>query len=151
MNKEYEYAGFWIRLGATLIDSLLIMLFVMPMLMTVYGKGYLLADNFIFGWWDLGLNYVLPAIATILFWVYKSATPGKIATKLIILDAKTGSKATTKQLIGRYLAYYVSTLPLCLGFLWIVFDSRKQAWHDKLAGTVVIRKRGSEAVQFEQQ
>ena len=47
----------------------------------------------------------------------------------------------SEQLIGRYLGYYVSTIPLMLGFLWVAFDARKQGWHDKMANTVVIRKR----------
>ncbi len=46
--------------------------------------------------------------------------------------------------MGRYLGYFASTIPLCLGFLWIAFDKRKQGWHDKLAGTVVIRAQRGE-------
>ncbi len=46
----------------------------------------------------------------------------------------------TQQLIGRYLGYYVSIFALGVGFLWVAFDPRKQGWHDKMAGTVVIRK-----------
>ncbi len=57
-----------------------------------------------------------------------------------IVDAKTGQPASTGQLIGRYFAYIVSTLPLMLGFIWIAFDPRKQGWHDKLAGTIVVRE-----------
>lgn len=52
-----------------------------------------------------------------------------------IVDVKTGNAASTGQLIGRYLAYYVSLLPFGLGFIWVAFDERKQGWHDKLAGT----------------
>ena len=46
----------------------------------------------------------------------------------------------------------LSSLPLFLGFLWIVFDSRKQGWHDKLAGTVVVQRKGgaTDQVRFEQ-
>jgi len=53
-------------------------------------------------------------------------------------------------MIGRYFAYFISTIPLCLGFLWITFDRKKQGWHDKLAGTVVVRtlRRGAEPVKF---
>ena len=61
-------------------------------------------------------------------------------TSAIIVDAKTFGRPSNRQLIGRYLGYYVSILPLGFGFLWIAFDKRKQAWHDKLAGTVVVRK-----------
>jgi len=64
---------------------------------------------------------------------------------------RTGRLPATKQLIGRYLGYYVSTIPFCLGLIWVAFDPRKQGWHDKLAGTVVVRPRvrGPQAVSFE--
>jgi uncharacterized RDD family membrane protein YckC len=87
----------------------------------------------------------------VLFWVYRQATPGKIAIDARIVDATTGEKPSTGQLIGRYLGYYVSTIPLLLGFVWVAFDPRKQGWHDKLAGTVVVRPkhRGPTPVKFE--
>jgi len=61
-----------------------------------------------------------------------------------IVDAKSGNTPSTGQLIGRYLAYYLSMIPLFLGFVWVAFDGRKQGWHDKLAGTVVVRKMNRE-------
>ncbi len=88
---------------------------------------------------DFLLNWVLPAVAVVLFWVYRQATPGKIAIGARIVDARTGGRPSTGQLIGRYFAYYVSMLPLMLGFIWVAFDARKQGWHDKLANTVVVR------------
>ena len=45
----------------------------------------------------------------------------------------------------RYLSYIVSLLPLCLGFLWVARDARKQGFHDKIAKTVVLYKAGIEA------
>jgi len=56
-----------------------------------------------------------------------------------IVDAKTLGAPSTGQLIVRYVGYFISSLFLCLGFLWIAFDARKQGWHDKIAGTVVIK------------
>jgi uncharacterized RDD family membrane protein YckC len=84
---------------------------------------------------------LLPAIAVVLFWVYRQATPGKMAIGAKIVDAKTLGKPSTGQLIGRYLSYYLSTIVFLLGFIWVAFDARKQGWHDKLAGTLVIRSR----------
>ena len=57
-----------------------------------------------------------------------------------VVDAKTGGRLTVGQSIGRYLGYFVSTIPFGLGLLWVAFDPKKQGWHDKLAGTVVVRK-----------
>ena len=67
-----------------------------------------------------------------------------------IVDAKTGGKPSNAQLITRYAGYFLAIIPLFAGLVWVAFDSRKQGWHDKLAGTVVIRpkQRGTEAVRF---
>jgi len=51
-------------------------------------------------------------------------------------------------LIGRYFGYFLASIPLGLGLLWVAFDKRKQGWHDKLAGTVVIRETRPEPVRF---
>lgn len=138
-----EYAGFWLRVGATLIDAVLIVAITLPLLWAVYGGAYF--DDNKSGWVqgpvDFLLSYVLPAVATIVFWRKWQATPGKMAVSARIVDAKTGATPSVGQSIGRYFAYILSSIPLGLGFLWVAFDRRKQAWHDKLAGTVVIRGR----------
>ena len=89
------------------------------------------------------IQFLLGAAAIILFWVYRSTTPGKMIVSAIIVDAETLRRPSSGQLIGRYFGYYLSMLGLGLGFVWIAFDERKQGWHDKLAGTVVVRKPGS--------
>jgi uncharacterized RDD family membrane protein YckC len=151
--QTYEYAGFWVRGGASLIDSILIILVTLPIVYAIYGEDYFYSETMLQGTSDFIITYLLPFIATILFWKYKSATPGKMAVKLQIVDAKTGQPPTTTQSIIRYLGYYVSLIPLFLGFFWVIWDSKKQGWHDKMAGTVVIRpqNKGIEAVSFSQQ
>lgn len=121
---------------------------ILPILAVIYGPDYWVGESIYFGFWDVMLNYILPAIAVIVFWIYKSATPGKMATKLMIVDAETGGRPSTSQFIGRYLGYYISMIPLFLGIIWVGFDKRKQGWHDKLAGTVVIRSNKAEPVKF---
>lgn len=150
MNTEdYEYAGFGIRLLASIIDSILIALITLPAMSLVY-SSFWETEQLVLGPLDIIINYIFPFIAIILFWVYKGATPGKMALKLTIVDEKTGKIPRLKQSIGRYFAYILATLPLCLGFLWIIWDNKKQGWHDKLAKTVVIRKIKSEKVSFSQ-
>lgn len=92
-------------------------------------------------WISVLLQYIFPAIVVLVFWKYKSATPGKMVFGAKIIDAKTGETPSTGKLIGRYLAYYISALPLLLGMFWVGWDKRKQGWHDKLAGTLVVRSR----------
>lgn len=149
MNDQ-EYAGFWIRIGATMIDYILLSMIILPALTLIYGSEYWVDESFVKGFWDLMFTHIFPAIACIAFWVYKSASPGKMATRLTIVDARTGGKPSTGQFIGRYLAYFVATLPLGLGIIWVGIDKRKQGWHDKLAGTVVLRNNRPEPVKFDQ-
>ena len=140
-EQNAEYAGFWIRVGATIIDTLLIMAVLIPLLVAIYGWAYFEAANtgLFAGPADFLLSWVAPAVAVIVFWIYKQATPGKMALSIRIVDATTGNAPSTGQCVGRYFAYFVSIFPLGLGLIWVAFDKRKQGWHDKLAGTVVIR------------
>ncbi|MCX5757389.1 MAG: RDD family protein [Candidatus Hydrogenedentes bacterium] len=94
------------------------------------------------GWVHFLALGLLPIVAVILFWRFWSATPGKMlcGTRRIV-DADTGGTLSTMQCILRYLGYLISTIPLCLGFAWVAFDGRKQGFHDKLAHTVVVRRR----------
>ncbi len=150
-NENVEYAGFWIRVGASLIDTLCLMFLVGPLLTLIYGKMYWSSDLPVQGTWDILVSYVLPAMIIVAFWMYRSATPGKMALNLIIVDAKTGGRPSTPQFVGRYFGYFVSVIPLMLGIIWVGIDKRKQGWHDKMAGTVVIRNRAKEKVRFEQE
>ncbi|WP_281556015.1 RDD family protein [Thalassomonas sp. RHCl1] len=143
-SDELEYVGFWPRVGASLIDTILLGVIIWPILTAFYGESYWTSGSFVQGPMDFLLSWIFPAVAVILFWVAKQATPGKMAVSAKIVDAKTGNAASTGQLIGRYFAYYLSLIPLGLGFIWIAFDERKQGWHDKLAGTVVVRKKNRE-------
>lgn len=146
-DTSKEYAGFWIRFTASLIDTVLLLLLITPLMHWVYGEVYWSSDDFLLGGWDLVLNWICPLIATVAFWVYRSATPGKMALKLEVLDADTGHRLTLSKSVIRYLAYYISAIPLCLGFIWIAFNGKKQGWHDLIANTVVVRK----VVQLEKQ
>jgi len=140
LKSIYTPAGFWIRFAATIIDSLLIMMVTYPLLFLVYGFEYFdfTRTDLIAGPADLFLSWILPIFIVILFWVYKSATPGKMMLSLKIIDIKTGENPTVLQFIGRYFSYFLSMIPLGLGYIWAGFDEKKQAWHDKLAGTQVV-------------
>ena len=146
-----EYAGFWIRVGAALIDTVIVVGLTIPLVLAVYGWKYFDArTGLIAGPADFLISWVLPAIAIVAFWFYRQATPGKSVLALRVVDADTGDRLSLGQAIGRYLGYFVSIIPLCFGLIWVALDSRKQGWHDKLAGTVVVRSkdRGTEPVRF---
>lgn len=150
-SDELEYVGFWPRVGAGLIDSILIGIIQWPILTAFYGESYWTYEEVFHGPMDFLLSWVFPAVAVILFWVSRQATPGKMAISAKIVDARTGGVPSIGQFIGRYFLYFLAFLPLGLGIIWVAFDARKQGWHDKIAATVVIRKknRGPNPVSFD--
>jgi uncharacterized RDD family membrane protein YckC len=138
--RQVQYVGFWKRLLAMIIDSFIMLVVILVVVLSIYGKSYV--DAYFAGKTivvDAILQIVL-IIAAILFWRFRGATPGKMLVSAKIVDANTLQPASTGKLVGRFFAYLVSIIPVCLGFLWIAFDARKQGWHDKLAGTVVIQE-----------
>tara|TARA_Y100000766_G_scaffold273816_1_gene275114 strand:+ start:261 stop:713 length:453 start_codon:yes stop_codon:yes gene_type:complete len=146
--SDPHYAGFWLRFGATLIDSVIFAVVLMVPLALIYGENYWIDETMVHGVWDVLLSYVVPFIATFWFWRRFLGTPGKMVLRLRVVDARTGEPLPVGQCVLRYIGYFVSALPLCLGFIWVVFDARKQAWHDKIAGSVVIVE-PREPVRFE--
>jgi len=149
-DDDLEYVGFWARTGAALIDTVILLVLMLPALISIYGWVYLASEKLLHGPADFVISWVLPAIAVVIFWIKKQATPGKMLIAARIVDAQTGADMSTRQAIIRYLAYFVSIIPLCLGLIWVAFDPRKQGWHDKIAGTVVVRPkhRGVQPVKF---
>lgn len=146
-NSELEYVGFWARFGASIIDTILLLMITYPLLLSFYGESYSSEESYFLGTFDFIVSWVFPAVAIISFWMVKQATPGKMAISAKIVDAKSGCALTITQSLVRYLAYFISAAPLGLGFIWVVFDDRKQSWHDKIAGTVVVRPKNRQPKQ----
>ena len=152
VQAAVSYVGFWLRLIAQIVDTVLGLLIIVPLLYGLYGTGfmdfgrlmsspleYLLSYQPQTGTLDYVISYGLPAVAIVIFWLTSQATPGKMLVSARVVDVVTHGKIGAGQAIGRYLGYYVCFLSLGLGFLWIAIDARKQGWHDKLAGTLVIK------------
>jgi uncharacterized RDD family membrane protein YckC len=109
-------AGFWIRMAALVIDLVLI-----GVVTQMHGL----------------MLFVLAGYGAVL-WRFKGATLGGIifGLKVVRLDSRPVDWPTA---IVRALACFISLVILGLGFIWIAFDRDRQAWHDKIAGTVVVR------------
>lgn len=100
----------------------------------------LAASGFLAHWLvNMFLQSLALAVVVGVCWHFWSATPGKLLLRLKLVDAKSEENISDKQIALRLLGYALSTLPLFSGFFWIGIDKRRQGWHDKLAGTVVIR------------
>jgi uncharacterized RDD family membrane protein YckC len=160
-SGETIYVGFWIRMFAFLIDNIALVLLVIPLIRysisdtDINLQDYNLQDaeqlsellNLLLI--QFSVDAVLLGAIFILFWIVKSATPGKMVLGCSIVDARTLGKASNSQNIIRYIGYYISLIPVGLGFIWIGFDAHKQGWHDKLANTVVIKGRPHGSAQVD--
>lgn len=126
-----NYAGFWRRAGAVMIDSVIYGV----LLSMILGPAYVSSEA-----WSLeslignGIAFAL----TVFLWLRYLGTPGKLLLGCQIVDADTGEPITYKQAVIRYLGYFVSILSLFVGFLWMIWDPRHQTFHDKMANTVVL-------------
>lgn len=119
-----KYAGFWRRFAAALIDGLIIG--VIPG-MVFKGNGNIIS-------FLLGLGYSVWMLSTY------SATVGMMILKIKITK-ESGGKLTYKDAVLRYFASILSAVVLLIGYLWMLWDPKKQTWHDKLAKTVVVTLR----------
>ncbi|OAV28797.1 hypothetical protein AO368_1223 [Moraxella catarrhalis] len=140
-DSEFEYAGFWIRFAACIVDNLIIMIISAPYWFYNYQQmAAMPVDQMpLYSAGDAILHLVIGA-AVVWFWVKKGATPGKMLFGLQVRDAKTGQFISVPRALLRYFSYLISYLILCLGFIWAGFDKKKQGWHDKIAKTVVVKR-----------
>lgn len=82
-------------------------------------------------------TYLFTIMYMTFFWLLIGYTPGKYLLGLKVIRTD-GRKLTFGRCFTRALFYYISALCLFLGFFWIILDRKRQAWHDKVAGTLVI-------------
>ena len=109
-------AGFWVRMVALMIDAVLV------------GIVTHMSD------WFLPMLALYGAV----LWHMRGATVGGIifGLKVVRIDGRPSDWVT---MVVRALGCFFSLIVVGLGFLWIAFDPQKQGWHDKIAGTVVVR------------
>lgn len=135
-----NYAGFWIRVGAYLIDFL-IMLIPLVIIEFLLGDGMATFNGTSTSFWTTADT--LTTILGIAYFVYfesspMQATPGKKALGLIVTDT-SGNRITPLRALGRYLGKILSSIILLIGFIMVAFTERKQGLHDMLASTLVLK------------
>lgn len=130
------YAGFWKRVVALIIDSIILALLAAPLALLV-GWHY-----FILGSWviSLTLNWLYFALFESGGWM---ATPGKRLLGIKVTNL-TGQRITFGRATGRYFAKVLSAIIMCIGYFMAAFTKKKQALHDIIADTLVISDSGTE-------
>jgi uncharacterized RDD family membrane protein YckC len=158
VSAPLPYAGFWVRFVAYLIDGVILgipFFFVVMVLVFLFGGLRLLARRGPVGPPDAAfmgpiiLGYFLAfALFVVVQWLYfagmessaRQATFGKAAMSLRVTDLE-GRPLTFGHATGRFFAKIVSGLiPLAIGYIMAGFTEKKQALHDMIAGTLVLRK-----------
>lgn len=135
-----QYASFWRRVAATLIDSLAVDAGAYVLGAEVGAIGFsagaagegVKAVAFVLGVL-FGLAY------SVLFTGLLGQTPGKMAVgiKVVLADGRVPGigRAFLREVVGKFL----SGLVLCVGYLWMLWDPERRCWHDRLVGTRVVR------------
>ena len=141
-------AGFLRRLGALLYDSLLLLAVFMvatAMFLPLTGGEAITAPSH--PWLELIYRAVLLALLVGFygfFWTRRGQTLGMASWRLRV-EREDGGTLTWSDTVRRLAAATLSLLPAGLGFVWILFDPGRRAWHDRLSRTrvVVLPRRGA--------
>ncbi len=158
-SRGFTYAGFWLRVVASLIDGIIMsaamgVLLVPLFLLTGMGAhlNRMAQRNsqpdpaIIFGF--LGMMFVFVVVAVLIQWLYhaylesgeKQATWGKQALGVYVTDL-TGNPVTFGRASGRFFAKMVTgMIPLGIGYAMAGFTERRQALHDMIASCLVLRR-----------
>ncbi len=159
-NQEEEvtfvghYAGFITRLAAFLIDILVVTLSasvlwsVVALILQFFGLDLNTLFNTIasINQWlfilllilaSFGSTFVLAFMYNVFLWMLAGKTLGKAVMGIRVIGPR-GSRVTFWRGLRRYVGYWVSALPLFVGYLWILVTDERVAWHDIFAGTHVI-------------
>ena len=160
-------AGFGTRLGAYLIDlviiTVLLLVFLVPLILlavaTFESEPGICTDSYtgeryacdlpttgtIVSWLLFGLVYMVIGLAVV--YMIKARplartgqTIGKQALNIKVIREDTGQLLTGGQALGREaFAYFISGQVFYLGYLWMLWDDRNQTWQDKVVSSIVVR------------
>lgn len=135
-----QYAGFWIRVVATIIDAILLK--VIAVILGFAGFAGSMGAGMMPGQLGSSASLWTFLIAIVYYAAFESsvkqATPGKMALGLKVTDVQ-GKRLTVLRAACRYAAKILSALILGIGFIMVAFTQKKQGLHDLIVGTVVVK------------
>ncbi|HNQ61995.1 MAG TPA: RDD family protein [Bacteroidia bacterium] len=162
-ENRVEYAGFWLRFGAHILDQLILGFFsflvIMPILVFTgmfAGLSALAnldvddmsdAESLMIIGGFMGFVITMSLISLVVSWLYyaimesspRQATLGKIALEIKVTDM-SGNRLTFLNATGRYFGKIISGMTFTIGYIMAGFTTRKQALHDIIAGCLVVKK-----------
>ncbi len=141
LKEGLVYGGFWIRVAAKILDSLIMLavnfLIGLPLQFAERMSGEPTALFYVY----FGITYILQLSAsagyTIFFLGRYGATPGKMVCKLKVVTPE-GNKIGYGRACGRHFAEMLSAI-FCIGYIMVAFDEEKRALHDRICNTRVVQ------------
>jgi uncharacterized RDD family membrane protein YckC len=125
------YVGFWRRTGAFIIDAILLSIVGQALASVLFAGDQTQAS---------GLTILIDLAYFAVMW---SSTGGGQTVGMRALGIKVvgtdGAQIDVVKGIMRYIGLFISCIALFIGVIWVAFDPRKQGWHDKIAGTFVVK------------
>jgi uncharacterized RDD family membrane protein YckC len=85
------------------------------------------------------LGFLVLGVYWVLTWSLMGASLGQKALGMRVVNAQSGERIDFGKAVIRYVGFVISAIPFAIGLIWAGFDPRKQGWHDKIAGTYVVR------------
>ncbi len=142
--NSHDYAGFWLRFAALIIDSIIFYI-IMIVASLVFGFKLIHTDPqeaAAISSYELTIRAVMGIIGLLYFVLMESsswqATLGKRAVNIKVTDLE-GNRIGFGRSLARYLSKFISALTLIIGFIMAGFTPKKQALHDMIAGTLVVK------------
>lgn len=137
-----KYGGFWVRVVAFILDAIVLAVLTAAVSPIVSGGNMVTTTSA----GVVTINYTANAVGLLIdliyfvgFWAWRGQSPGMIPFNMRVVMADDGGKVDIVRCLLRYVGLLISFAILLLGVIWVGFDRRKQGWHDKIAGTVVVR------------
>lgn len=134
-DARTKYSSRLFRIAASALDGLVVAvpLFFVAWFFGAMGVNSEVAAN-LFGAL-VGATYAVVALK-----LY-SKTVGKHVFGLKVVKEDSSALGWGSILIRETIGKFLSSIVFSLGYIWILFDSKRQGWHDKLAKTVVIQEK----------
>lgn len=144
-SGQMRYGGFWIRVGARIIDSIILQVFNYILLMVVF-LGFSIEDSVSNPGPIVAMTVLQVCVSIVISLSYEvwfvgkfRATPGKMLCGLVIVRPD-GDRVSYMRVLGRQFATGLSALILGIGYIMAGFDREKRALHDRICDTRVIHK-----------
>lgn len=138
-EQRFEYAGFWIRVVAAIIDIIVWWMINAVAAFAAFGDAFAFGTSVRVSLTDpQGLISLVIGLAyfSLMESSSRQATLGKMAVGIKV-GKETGERISALNAVGRYFSKFVSAIILFIGYIMVGLDQKKQGLHDKFAGTTV--------------